>query len=163
MAELASETAQRRGKRPIHFSLKPISRLLARWLLAWIFIRAGLPKIADPLSFASSIEAIRIVSGTLVLWVALLLPWLELVIGLGIMIPWLKRASALIMTALLSLFIVLHASAWFRGLDLNCGCFGLSEDSPNYAWLILRNLGLFGLSLFIFLTWSDPSDRERKL
>lgn len=151
MAELTTDYTPRKFPGPIDDAFKPIGLLIARLVLAWVFIGAGLPKIADPLSFATSIEAFRMIEGSLALWVALLLPWLELVIGFGILTPWLKRASAMIMTALLLLFIGLHASAWIRGLDVNCGCFGLSDDSPAYIWLILRNLGLLTFSLWVVL------------
>lgn len=125
--------------------------LLARLVLAWILISAGLPKVQDPLAFAASVDGFRIVSGSLSLWVAIILPWLELVVGIGLLIPWLRRASAAIIAGLLGLFIALHASAWIRGLDINCGCFGESAQSPDYHWLILRNLALLGLTLFILI------------
>jgi uncharacterized membrane protein YphA (DoxX/SURF4 family) len=123
--------------------------LLARLLLCAVFINAALPKIADPVAFAASIDAYRVTSGALSMWVATILPWLELVIALGILSPWLLRSSALIIASLLSLFIALHASAWARGLDINCGCFGSGVDSPGYHWLILRNLGLLVVCVFV--------------
>lgn len=155
------------GARPVRllgFPLRSISLLLAQLVLAWVFIRAGLPKIEDPASFAASIEAYRIVGGSLVLWVALLLPWLELVLGIGLLTPWLKQVCSLTMAGLLLLFIGLHTSAWARGLDVNCGCFGLSEESPGYLWWILRNLGLLALCLFLLanLFWKIPDRPIRR-
>lgn len=133
--------------------------LLARLVLTWVFIRAALPKIQDPLAFAGAIEAFQIVGGPLALWVALILPWLELVVALGLLTPWLKKLSASLISGLLLVFISLHASAWARGLDINCGCFGVSESSPDYLWLILRNLGLFGLAVFVL--WCGPGRHRR--
>lgn len=123
--------------------------LVARLVLAWVFISAGLPKIQDPVAFAASIDGFRIISGSLTLWVAVVLPWLELIIGVGLLIPGLRRASAWTIMLLLGLFIALHGSAWIRGLDINCGCFGESADSPDYHWLILRNLAFLLVAIFI--------------
>lgn len=128
---------------------KALLFLLARLVLAWVFIGAGLPKVRDPIAFAAAIDGFRIISGSLSLWTAVMLPWLEIIIGIGLLSPWLRRASASLMTLLLGLFIALHASAWIRGLDIDCGCFGESAESPDYHWLILRNLALLVVTLFI--------------
>ena len=133
----------------VRVNLKGLFALVARLVLAWVFIRAGLPKVQDPAVFAVSIDGFRIMSGSLTLWVAVVLPWLELIIGIGLLTPWLRRASAWLIAALLGLFITLHASAWARGLDINCGCFGETADSPDYHWLILRNLGLLLIAIFL--------------
>ncbi|WP_158279934.1 MauE/DoxX family redox-associated membrane protein [Coraliomargarita sinensis] len=128
---------------------RTIPLLISRLVLAWVFISAGLPKVQDPVAFSTSIEGYRLISGSPALWTAIILPWLELIIGFGLLTPWLRRASACIMVALLCLFITLHGSAWTRGLDINCGCFGKSTDSPEYHWLILRNLVLLIITIFI--------------
>jgi uncharacterized membrane protein YphA (DoxX/SURF4 family) len=130
-------------------SAKGLLLILLRLVLAWVFIRAGLPKVGDPIGFAVSIEGYRVISGGLVLWVAAVLPWLELVIGIGILIPWIRRASAILMGTLLGTFVALHASAWARGLDVACGCFGDEGSSSDYHLLILRNLALLAAVLCI--------------
>lgn len=136
----------------VKLSRTALMSLLARFLLAGVFLAAGLPKIQDPLAFATAIEGFHLTSGSLTLWIAIILPWLELVIALGLLTPWLKRASATLVAGLLALFIALHASAWLRGLDIHCGCFGESADSPDYHWLILRNLALLIVSFFLICT-----------
>lgn len=130
-------------------SSKALLLLIGRLVLAWVFIWAAIPKLQDPVAFSASIEGFRIVSGSLAMWVAIILPWLELVVGLGLITPWLRQASACTMASLLLLFVALHASAWTRGLDINCGCFGESTESLGYHWLILRNLALLLITIFI--------------
>jgi len=137
--------------------------LIARLIVSAAFIFAALPKIQDPISFASSVEGYQLLTGTAVLWVALLLPWLELVIGAGLFVPQMRRGSALIVSALLLLFIGLHTSAWIRGLDIECGCFGeaASGAMDSYLWLILRNTALLMASLAVLMRdWKKP-DRMR--
>lgn len=130
-------------------SSKALLLLIGRLVLAWVFIWAAIPKLQDPVAFSVSIEGYRVVSGSMALWAAIILPWLELVVALGLITPWLRQASASTMVVLLALFITLHASAWIRGLDISCGCFGESTDSMGYHWLILRNLVLLLISIFI--------------
>ena len=108
-------------------------------------------------------EGYRIVTGNLAMWIALVLPWLELVAGLGLLIPQIRRGSNLIIALLLIVFTVLHASAWARGLNINCGCFSAleSEKIPDYLWLVLRNIGLLTACIFVLIRdWQHRVLRE---
>lgn len=137
--------------------------LIGRLVVSAVFILAALPKIQDPAAFAVSVEGYRIVTANLAMWIALALPWLELVTGFGILIPQIRRGSALVITLLLIAFIALHASAWARGLDINCGCFNAheSEKTPDYLWLILRNIGLLTACIFVLIRdWQHRVRRE---
>jgi len=131
---------------------KSLFVLIARLVLAGAFVMAALPKIQDPSAFAASVAAFRVIDSDLSAWVALFLPWLELVIGLGILMPAIQRTSGALIGLLLLIFIILHASAWVRGLDISCGCFGAEtgEASSDYRWLILRNVLLLGAALLVF-------------
>lgn len=126
-------------------------RLLARLAVAAAFLLAALPKIQDPVAFAASVQGFHVVGGELAGWIALVLPWLELVVGFGLLIPQLRRGSGSLILLLLLLFIGLHASAWARGLDVSCGCFGENETAaaPNYFWLIARNIALLAACLWV--------------
>lgn len=134
-------------------SKKSLCVLIARLVVAGTFVMAALPKIQDPTAFATSVTAFRILDTSLSTWVALFLPWLELIIGLGILIPAIRRSSGALIGLLLMLFIALHSSAWMRGLDISCGCFGAEtgETTTDYRWLILRNALLLGATLLVIL------------
>jgi uncharacterized membrane protein YphA (DoxX/SURF4 family) len=145
----------------IHFVAYLI--LVGRLIVSAAFILASLPKVQDPAAFAISIEGYRVVTGNLAVWIALALPWLELVAGFGLLIPQIRRGSALVIALLLIAFITLHASAWARGLDINCGCFRAHEfdKAPNYLWLILRNLGLLAACVCVLIRdWQHRSRKE---
>lgn len=124
--------------------------LLVRLVLVAAFLLAAIPKIQDPVAFAISVESYRILTGQAVLWVALVLPWLELVIGFGLLIPKMRRASSLLIMLLLFIFVGLHASAWIRGLDIDCGCYAIESVSSNYFLLISRNCALIIAAIFVF-------------
>jgi hypothetical protein len=64
------------------------------------------------------------------------------------------QASAVVSGLLLLAFIVGIASAWARGLQIDCGCFGgggqLGEgETPQYLVEILRDIGLLALSALL--------------
>lgn len=125
--------------------------LIARLVLTGTFVLAALPKIKDPVAFAASVNAFRVIGPELSNWVALSLPWLELVIGVGILLPQIRFSSSILIATLLLAFIGLHASAWIRGLEISCGCFGTESaaESTDYPWLIMRNLLLLGACLLV--------------
>ena len=137
--------------------------LIGRLIASATFILAALPKIQDPAAFMTSVEGYRVVTGNLTVWIAMALPWLELVAGFGLLIPQIRRGSALVIALLLIAFIILHASAWERGLDISCGCFSTdkSNKAPDYHWLILRNICLLATcSCVMIRDWQHGILRE---
>ncbi len=133
--------------------------LIARLTLTGVFVLAALPKIKDPIAFSASVNAFRVVGPELSNWIALILPWLELIIGIGILFPQTKSSSGILIAMLLITFIGLHISAWARGLEIDCGCFGVehSEKSTNYLWLVTRNALL--LSACVLVLFRDFKNR----
>jgi hypothetical protein len=47
-------------------------------------------------------------------------------------------------------FCVALASAWFRGLDINCGCFGHGTTASDLPLAVARSFALGLLALFLF-------------
>ena len=135
----------------VQINKKSLFLLLARLALAGVFVMAALPKIQDPVVFANAVAAFRVINSDLSGWVALVLPWLELVLGIGILLPAIRRTSGALIGLLLLLFIALHTSAWVRGLDISCGCFGSEsgEVATDYRWLILRNALLLSATILV--------------
>lgn len=126
--------------------------LIARLSVAAVFIAAALPKIKEPDAFAESVQAFRWLGPNASAWVALILPWLELALGWGLITRWLRQISGYVILALLLGFIALYISAWARGLNLVCGCFGHSDGpSTNYLIAILRNSALLGATALVVL------------
>ncbi|MGK0309706.1 MAG: putative membrane protein YphA (DoxX/SURF4 family) [Lentimonas sp.] len=128
--------------------------LIVRLALTGIFVMAALPKIKDPVAFATSVNAFQVVGPELSNWIALFLPWLELILGIGILLPQIRSSSGILIAALLVVFIGLHTSAWMRGLEISCGCFGTEsakESATNYLWLIARNTMLLAVCILVIL------------
>ena len=99
---------------------------LCRWTLGGVFIYAGGTKLVEPEIFAVLIEAYGIVPERLLMPVAIGLPLLEVIAGIGLLFD--IRGSLALITGLLVLFIVVLGYGIWMGLDVDCGCFG--PDDP---------------------------------
>lgn len=129
----------------------------AQIALGAIFIAAALPKLLDPPSFAHMIYNYRIVPGGLVNLVALVLPWCELLAGLGLVLGLLRGGSALLVTGFLLVFIAGISVNLLRGNPIVCGCFDVHaagwSDARKFAemrldlWRDAGMLLLAGISL----------------
>jgi uncharacterized membrane protein YphA (DoxX/SURF4 family) len=126
--------------------------------LGVFFIVAALPKIADPPSFAQMIYNYRLVPGPLVNVTALALPWAELLMGVALVCGIWRRTAAVLVGALLLVFIVAISVNLLRGNAIDCGCFDVADAGKSVEerfrdmWAtILRDVGmllLVGQGLF---------------
>lgn len=118
--------------------------LLARLGLGGLLIFAGLAKARAPGAFATEIANYQL-APALAPWLAATLPAIELVVGLALMAApraW-RQAAALGAATLLIAFTVAVGSAYFRGINIDCGCFG-TGGGPITLLTLLRNLFLLG-------------------
>jgi len=127
--------------------------------LGGTFAYAALQKILAPAAFAADIGHYHLLPHPLTLALGLYLPWLEIFCGIGILCRWRERGALILAAAMCAMFCVALSSAWFRGLDINCGCFGHGAASSDLPLAIARSavLGLLALSLF---TRSQSADKH---
>lgn len=132
---------------------KPVETILAAGLGA-LFVYAGAVKIPDPGVMLADIEGYRLLPYQVAWAVALVLPPLEIACGAGLWISSWRRASALVLGVLMVVFTVALLSAWARGLDIHCGCFGAADEetASNLPLLVIRDVAILaGLG---FVWWS---------
>ncbi len=122
-----------------------------RLVVGGVFIWAGLLKILDPLEFAQNIANYRVFSPDLSLLTAIVLPWLEILCGVLVIFGIFRSASSLLLSGLLAAFLVLIMVTIFRGLDVDCGCFGSLGRHVDYR-LLLTDIVLLYLTLNIFVS-----------
>ncbi len=128
--------------------------IMFRLVLGFVFLASGLAKIADPVAFLFTLRQFRLLPGMAESFLAVYLPWLEFVLGLCIILGLLIRASALLLAALNAVFIVALGSVIARGIEVDCGCFGLLADMlhiPDMVdWKsIVRNIVFIGMCLYL--------------
>jgi hypothetical protein len=135
---------------------------LLRWGIGALFIYAGALKAWDTQQFAVDLQHYALTkSGDLILITAIYLPWVEIAAGLSLVTRRWHVGGLVALLALDVIFIAVLSSAWWRGLDITCGCFGREENLTNFPLLILRDLALFG-ALFVLLIaeWRDFRSRR---
>jgi uncharacterized membrane protein YphA (DoxX/SURF4 family) len=127
--------------------------LVARLVTGGVWIVAGALKLPDPYESVRAVRAYDLLPEALVPTVGLLLPIVEVVLGLALVLGLFTRAAAVVSALLLVLFIVGIASVWARGIEIRCGCFGdggaRADASSAYPWEIARDVGLLLLSLLL--------------
>lgn len=121
--------------------------------LGALFVIAALPKLLDPPGFAHMIYNYRILPGPLVNPLALVLPWAELLAGLGLILGLFRGGSSLLISAFLLVFIVAISWNLARGNPIDCGCFDVSTagytDEQKLAamrWDLWRDGGMLLLA-----------------
>ena len=129
--------------------------LIFRILIGWIFLLAGLAKISDPVRFLLTLREFQLVPGMIERFLAVYLPWLEFILGLFIILGILHRTSALFLGFLNGVFTLAILSVIIRGIEVDCGCFGLLADIlklPDMAdyKAVIRNLIFIAMNVSIF-------------
>jgi putative oxidoreductase len=122
-----------------------------RLVVGGVFIWAGILKILDPLEFAQNIANYRVFSRHFSFLIAIVLPWLEVLCGVLVIFGIFRSASSLLLSGLLGIFLVLITVTLFRGIDVDCGCFGSLGRHVDYR-LLLTDIVLLYLTLNIFVT-----------
>ena len=132
--------------------------LALRVALGAVFVYAAWTKLRQPWElFAMSIDAYKVLPYWAVVGVARTLPWAELAIGLALMAGRWLRVSTAAASLLLLGFFVLMVRTYLKGMQIDCGCFGLGDPiSP-------RTLARDGTLLagYLFLTWTSFSSRRK--
>jgi len=128
-----------------------------RILLGAIFIYAALLKIADPVAFAGSVAAYRILPYFASYLTAAVLPFVELSCGLLLVCGYRVRGGALIIGAMNLVFMIALSSAILRGLDIDCGCFkqGGAKTTPWTA--LLRDAVFLAMTAFVLTVEAKKS------
>jgi uncharacterized membrane protein YphA (DoxX/SURF4 family) len=139
----------------------PWLAVAARLVVGGVWLGAGAAKIGDPDSSVRAVRAYELIPDPLERTVGYALPLLEICLGLLLVLGLAQRLAAIASVVLLAAFIVGISTAWARGLQIECGCFGgggaASGDDATaaYKWDIARDVGL--LVLAGLLAWRPTS------
>jgi uncharacterized membrane protein YphA (DoxX/SURF4 family) len=136
---------------------------IATWALGVSFLIAGFPHWANSYYFLGSIYAYRLVEPGVGQMVAMSLPIIQLALALCLLTRVFLDAAYVASLILLTSFVAVQTSAWYRDLDISCGCFGPGNSTP-IGWESLSLVyGLFALcaircALFLFSRPTGLSD-----
>jgi uncharacterized membrane protein YphA (DoxX/SURF4 family) len=134
-----------------------VSELILRVALGGVFTYAGAAKLPDLEEFFWSVHHFAHTPWDVSMVLAMFLPSVEIIAGLALIIRKLHAGALLIVTALSAIFLGAIASAWWRGLDITCGCFGKEENATNYPKHLALNAAM--LVACVGLAWIQRRER----
>lgn len=142
-------------------AVRPWLGVAARLGLAAVWLVAGGSKVGDLAASGRAVNAYQVMPYDVATVVGAALPFVELALGVLLLLGLATRLGAGVSAALLVVFIAGIASAWGRGLAIDCGCFGsggqLAEgQAPSYLPEILRDLGFLALAGFLLIWPRTP-------
>ena len=117
------------GIRNMHFIRSLNLPLICRVILGIIFIYASYDKILDPAGFSKNIHNFHVTPLAVENLAALIIPWMELIIGVFLIFGVFLEGSTSITIGLYIFFIIILSQAVFRGIDVHCGCFKTEADA----------------------------------
>jgi uncharacterized membrane protein YphA (DoxX/SURF4 family) len=126
---------------------------VVRITLAFIFIYAGTEKISDPEGFAISISNYRLLPVSTLNFFAITLPWIEIITGILLISGIFVKENSTIIFSLLLIFTIAIVISLFRGLSIDCGCFG--KGTQVGLLKLTENMLMIIGSLFLIVFGSD--------
>ncbi|MBN2200840.1 hypothetical protein JW777_02685 [bacterium] len=134
--------------------------LLLRLAFAVILGWASIDKILHPWAFSQDIVNYRVVGDGLSAVAAIWLPYLELFTAICLLAGLWLDGAVLINAGLMWMFLILVLQAFFRRLDIHCGCFTVKGESVIGPLKIAENAALAAGSLALLLLEAGPKNRR---
>ena len=131
--------------------------VVLRYGLGCMFIWSALPKLRQPYVFLTSIYEYELVGPKLGMLAGMLIPWLELFIGICLIGGIFIGGALLATTMLMAFFTFAHATVIYRDLQISCGCFSSSDPEVISYSSLIRNCLLLLACIIAFLGFFSES------
>jgi putative oxidoreductase len=138
---------------------------VVRVAIGCMFLYSSLPKIRQPYDFLSSVYSYELVGPKLGMFIAMTLPWLEILVGICLIGDIFVGGALLASIVMVAMFTFVLASALYNGLQITCGCFGASStEIIGYSTLIRSSIillsGIAAYAGLVILRLSPGSRRK---
>lgn len=134
--------------------------LAARLVLGGVLLAAGWLKLRDLTGSTQSVVAYELFPYEISRVIGTMLPVVEIALGALLIGGLFTRVSAFLGGLLMIVFIAGIVSAWARGLNIDCGCFGtggpVAPGRAQYLPEILRDLGLLLAAAWLVVRPGTP-------
>ena len=134
---------------------------IIRFVLGCVFMYAGFIKLIDPKAFAKVISQYDLIPENLLAPVAVGLPLIEFLAGLGLILK--IRGSLSLIFSMLVLFVFVLWYGILKDLSIDCGCFTPEEiaghDSIQRAFY--RDLVMIGAVFFMYAHRFIRSEKKK--
>jgi len=132
-----------------------------RILIGLVFFVSGLIKIIDLKAFQKVVISLGLLNGPLPLLASIIVPVLELILGIMLVIGVFTRIAALHLNVLLIIFSWITFYVLKNRPDLLCGCFGTFFDMTFGVYHFIVLFILFILNLIILVQHGDTWSFEK--
>lgn len=121
-------------------------------ILFLVYFSAGVIKILTPRQFYGAVMSYEIIKEPfIVAMISSIVPFLEVFSTLFLLIPSWRKSSSLLIFIMSVVFLFAILSAYLRGINMDCGCFGGVLVGETGLSSIIRNIFLSILSAFVFI------------
>ncbi|CAN5815338.1 hypothetical protein BH24ACT5_BH24ACT5_32270 [soil metagenome] len=114
---------------------------MAGIVLGAVFVAAGMSKVVAHQSWPSQAAGLGVP-----MWLALLVPWLELVVGATVAVGLVRPGPVIVAMGILVVFTALIVIRLAQGRHPPCACFGSWSARPLSSVDVARNVGLLVLA-----------------
>lgn len=111
----------------------PTLVFILRLLLGALLVVTGVLKAGHAPDLAAAIAGFRLLPPAVTALLAVVLPYVEILIGGYLIVGLFTRATAIVAAVQFVLYAGAIASAVIRGIPANCGCFG-PNDAATADW-----------------------------
>jgi uncharacterized membrane protein YphA (DoxX/SURF4 family) len=142
------------------FLLSPLLFYVIRFVLGFVFVYAGFIKLIDPKTFAKAISQYDLVPESMLIPVAIGLPAIEFLAGLGLIFA--IRGSLSIIFGLLVTFVIVLWYGILNNLSIDCGCFS-PEELKSYTSLwhaFFRDLVMIAAVIYLYVSHEIRSGKK---
>ncbi|NHZ86910.1 MAG: DoxX family membrane protein [Planctomycetia bacterium] len=129
--------------------------LIARILIGGILIYVSIDKIIDPGGFARAVDNYHLIPFGLENSVAIVLPWMELIIGICLIFGIFIDGAAFLVIVIMVIFIIAITYAILSGYNIECGC-GLKRGELVGIQKIIEDL------IYLIVAWVILKRPNRK-
>ncbi len=128
-------------------------------LLGIVFLISGILKLWDPTGTGLIVvEYGKFFGAALSLdlskWLGAILAFTECTVGIGLITGVLRKACAIVASAMLVVFTIITLILWIFNPPMDCGCFG-EAIHLTHAQSFLKNVVLLSLALIAFIPFKD--------
>jgi uncharacterized membrane protein YphA (DoxX/SURF4 family) len=128
--------------------------LLARLIVGGVLFAAGFLKYQHLDKSQMAVRAYELLPISLANFLGIVLPFVEIGVGVLLILGAAIRISAVISGLLMLMFVIGISQAWARGLSIDCGCFGgggqVAPGTASYLPELLRDGALAALAIYLF-------------
>jgi putative oxidoreductase len=140
------------GRREIAMNIMCAFSVPLRVYLGMVFVLASLYKIYDPRAFALTVATYQMAPLWTINLFALILPMVELVVGVALILGMWTRESALLTVGMMLMFLTALGWALHQEIHMSCGCFASSEAENDIGFhTVARDLIWLSIATYIMI------------